>query len=110
MGHVDHGKTTLFDTICKSHLRDKEAGGITQKISVFSMEFKNKKIIFLDTPGHKDFINLRVRGASLTDLVVLVIDASEGVMEQTREIISYILEYSLPSIVLINHKKTGEVD
>lgn len=108
MGHIDHGKTTLFDVICQTHYRKKEIGGITQKISVSSIEFQGEKIIFLDTPGHSDFIRLRKQGISLTDLVVLVIDAKDGVMEQTKEIINHLCNYKLLSVVFINHKNPDE--
>ncbi|CAG8506999.1 5171_t:CDS:2 [Racocetra fulgida] len=110
MGHVDHGKTTLLDTIRNTHLQEKEVGGITQKITVSPITFHQKKIIFLDTPGHSDFMQLRQHGISLTDLVVLVISASEGIMPQTNEIITYLREYHLPVIVFINHKKPSETD
>jgi len=105
MGHVDHGKTTLFDNIVKSEIRKKENGGITQKITISQIKFKNKKIIFMDTPGHKDFIMMRKNGISLLDIVILIIDSSDGLMEQTMEIIDYISEYFLPTIIFINDKK-----
>jgi translation initiation factor IF-2 len=110
MGHVDHGKTTLLDTIRHTHFQEKEAGGITQKITVSPIDFSGQKIIFLDTPGHRDFIKLRQRGVSLTDIVVLVISASDGVMPQTAEIIHYLHQNKLPVIVFINHKKPDETD
>lgn len=110
MGHIDHGKTTLLDTIRQTSQQKKEAGGITQKISVSPIEFQGKKIIFLDTPGHSDFIKMRQRGISLTDLVVLVIEARDGIMPQAEEIINYLHEYQLPVIVFINHKKPFETD
>ncbi|CAI2192554.1 16667_t:CDS:10, partial [Funneliformis geosporum] len=110
MGHIDHGKTTLLDTIRQTQVQKKEIGGITQKVSASQIEFQNQKITFLDTPGHSDFIKMRQRGISLTDLVVLVIDAKDGVMEQTKEIINYLLLYELPVIVFINHKKLTETN
>ncbi|CAI2180342.1 6197_t:CDS:2 [Funneliformis geosporum] len=110
MGHVDHGKTTLLDTIRQTQVQKKEEGGITQKVTVSQIEFQNQKITFLDTPGHSDFIKMRQQGISLTDLVVLVIDAKSGVMEQTKEIISYLCQYELPVIVFINHKKSVETN
>jgi len=110
MGHIDHGKTTLLDTIRQTQVQKKEAGGITQKVSVSQVEFQNQKITFLDTPGHSDFIKMRQRGVSLTDLVVLVIDAKDGIMSQTAEIIDYLHQYNLPVIVFINHKKPAETD
>src|SRR4051812_28402345 len=110
MGHIDHGKTTLLDTIRQTQVQKKEEGGITQKVTVSQIEFQNQKITFLDTPGHSDFIKMRQRGISLTDLVVLVIDAKDGVMEQTKEIINYLCHYELPAIVFINHKKLHETN
>jgi len=110
MGHIDHGKTTLLDTIRQTQIQKKEAGGITQKVTVSQIEFQNQKITFLDTPGHSDFIKMRQRGVSLTDLVVLVIDAKDGIMSQTAEIIDYLHQYNLPVIVFINHKKSAETD
>ncbi|CAG8581006.1 13562_t:CDS:2, partial [Cetraspora pellucida] len=110
MGHIDHGKTTLLDTIRQTQVQKKEAGGITQKVSVSQAEFQGQKITFLDTPGHSDFIKMRQRGVSLTDLVVLVIDAKDGIMSQTAEIIDYLHNYQLPTLVFINHKKSsGEI-
>jgi translation initiation factor IF-2 len=110
MGHIDHGKTTLLDTIRDSKVQKEEKGGITQKISVYQVNFKEKKITFCDTPGHNEFIKMRQRGASLTDLVVLVIDAKEGIMTQTKEIIDYLCEYKLPIIIFLNHKKPAETN
>ncbi|RHZ36955.1 translation initiation factor IF-2 [endosymbiont GvMRE of Glomus versiforme] len=110
MGHIDHGKTTLLDTIRGSQVQKEEKGGITQKISIYQVTFQEKKITFCDTPGHSDFIKMRQRGISLTDLVVLVIDAKNGIMSQTKEIINYLHEYQLPVIVFFNHKKPSETD
>ncbi|CAH1764986.1 643_t:CDS:2 [Entrophospora sp. SA101] len=110
MGHVDHGKTTFLDTIRSSRVQKEEKGGITQKISIYQVNFQEKKITFCDTPGHSDFIKMRQRGISLTDLVILIIDAKEGIMSQTREIINYLHEYKLPIIVFLNHKKPAETD
>ncbi|CAJ0925033.1 7386_t:CDS:2 [Entrophospora sp. SA101] len=110
MGHIDHGKTTLLDTIRQTNLQRKEAGGITQKITVSQIEFHGQKLTLLDTPGHNDFIRLRQRGVSLTDIVVLIIDARDGIMTQTEEIINYLHQYKLPVIVFINHKKPAETD
>ncbi|CAJ0769231.1 6575_t:CDS:1, partial [Entrophospora sp. SA101] len=110
MGHIDHGKTTLLDTIRQTQVQKKEAGGITQKVTVSQCQFHGQKITFLDTPGHSDFIKMRQRGISLTDLVILVIDAKDGVMSQTSEIIDYLHQYNLPIIVFINHKKPAETD
>jgi translation initiation factor IF-2 len=110
MGHIDHGKTTLLDTIQDSQVQKEEKGGITQKISIYQVEFQEKKITFCDTPGHNDFIKMRQRGVSLTDLVILVIDAKEGVMTQTKEIVSYLREHKLPVIIFLNHKKPAETN
>ena len=110
MGHIDHGKTTLLDTIRQTQVQKKEAGGITQKVSVSQAEFQHQKITFLDTPGHSDFIKMRQGGISLTDLVVLVIDARDGIMPQTVEIIDHLHQYQLPVLVFINHKRPNETD
>ncbi|RHZ37192.1 translation initiation factor IF-2 [endosymbiont GvMRE of Glomus versiforme] len=110
MGHIDHGKTTLLDTIRGSQVQKEEKGGITQKISIYQVIFQGKKITFCDTPGHSDFIKMRQRGISLTDLVVLIIDAKSGIMTQTKEIINYLHEYQLPVIVFFNHKRPAETD
>lgn len=110
MGHIDHGKTTLLDTIRQTNFQAKEVGGITQKITASQIDFQDKKITFLDTPGHSDFIKMRQRGISLTDIVVLVIDASDGIMFQTEEIIDYLHKYQIPVIVFINHKKPEQTD
>jgi translation initiation factor IF-2 len=110
MGHIDHGKTTLLDTINQTNQQKREAGGITQKVTISQTEFKGQKIIFLDTPGHSIFVKMRQRGISLTDLVVLVIDANEGVMFQTVEIINYLQEHKLPVIAFLNHKNQVRTD
>ncbi|MCE8159131.1 MAG: GTP-binding protein [Candidatus Moeniiplasma glomeromycotorum] len=110
MGHIDHGKTTLLDTINQTNQQKKEVGGITQKVTISATEFKGKRINFLDTPGHSIFIKMRQRGISLTDLVVLVVEAGEGVMFQTAEIINYLQEHKLPVIVFINHKNSAKTD
>ncbi len=102
LGHVDHGKTTLLDTIRKSNTADKEAGAITQRIGAYQIIFSNKKITFIDTPGHEAFSQMRLRGARVSDFAVLVVAANDGVMPQTIESISAIKKAGIPLIVAIN--------
>lgn len=101
LGHVDHGKTTLLDAVRGSHVADREAGGITQKIGAFQTEFKKKKLTFIDTPGHEAFAKLRARGASIADLAILVVSAADGVQDQTVESIAHIKAAQIPYLVAI---------
>lgn len=102
LGHVDHGKTTLLDYIRKTNVQGKESGGITQHIGAYQIESQGKSLTFIDTPGHAAFNKMRQRGAQITDLVVLVVAANDGVKPQTIESIRYIKEAKVPFLVAIN--------
>lgn len=102
MGHVDHGKTTLLDTIRKSNITKKEVGGITQSIGAYQVEWKGQKITFIDTPGHETFTEMRANGSQVTDIVIILVAANDSIMNQTKESIDHAKSAKVPIIIAIN--------
>ncbi len=102
LGHIDHGKTSLLMAIRDFNVLEKESGGITQHVGAYQIEHNQKKITFIDTPGHESFSAIRGRGSKLADIAVLVIDASEGIKKQTKEAITHIKNAGLTTIVALN--------
>src|SRR3989338_3539532 len=102
VGHVDHGKTSLLDYIRKTTLATREAGGITQSVGAYEVIHKNQRITFIDTPGHEAFSKMRIRGANIADMAILVVAATDGVQKQTKEAIKILKETDVPFIVAIN--------
>lgn len=102
LGHIDHGKTTLLDTILKTNVAEHESGGITQHVSAYEIVHAGKKVTFIDTPGHEAFSKMRSRGAKIADVGILVVAADDGVKPQTQEVIKMLLETKLPFVVAVN--------
>lgn len=110
LGHVDHGKTTLLDTLRKTHIAEKESGGITQHISAYQAKKQDKLITFIDTPGHEAFSAMRERGAGVADIAILVVAADDGVKPQTKEVALFLMENKIPTIVAVNKTDKPEAN
>jgi len=110
MGHIDHGKTTLLDQIRKTHVAEKESGGITQHIGAYQIEIQGKKITFIDTPGHEAFSQMRSRGAKVADIAILVIDAAEEIKPQAKEAIFHIKKSGISQIIALNKIDKPDAD
>ena len=110
LGHIDHGKSSLLEAIKDFKITEKESGGITQHISAYQVNEKEKKITFLDTPGHEAFLKMRFRGAKVADIAILVIDAVEGIKPQTKEALSHIKKTEIPTIIALNKIDRPEAD
>ena len=108
LGHVDHGKTSLLDFIRKTHIQSQEAGGITQHIAAYQIKTMERLITFIDTPGHEAFSAMRARGASVTDIAILVVAGDDGVKPQTLEAVKHIKEAKIPMIVAVNKMDKAE--